>query len=75
VVVIPFRGDMQSWHGVESTLELLERVELKARVILLPSLFDMRERLARQYFEKAESLYGKQVAHPIYRHIVVAHMK
>lgn len=72
VVVIPFRGDMQSWRGVELTLQLLERVGSKARVILLPTLFDMRERLARQYLGKAESLYGKQVAHPIHRHIAVA---
>jgi chromosome partitioning protein len=72
IVVIPFRGDPPSWHGVLATMELIERLGSTAKVILLPTLFDLRQRLARHYLDEAQRLYGEQVALPIPQRIAVA---
>jgi cellulose biosynthesis protein BcsQ len=44
IVVIPFRADKQGWHGVLGTMEWIERLNARSEVILLPTMFDLRQR-------------------------------
>ena len=65
VIIIPFRGDATSWHGVLQTTDVIKHVGSQAKVVLLPTMFDLRQQLARHYLGEAHRLYGGQVAQPI----------
>jgi chromosome partitioning protein len=72
IIVIPFRGDLHSWHGALTTVELSKALHSTAEVILLPTLIDHRHKLSRYIMDEAHKYFGDQVALPIVQRIAVA---